>query len=161
MRRRDLRAIMAVEEAVFPEPWSHTIFTSELALRRERAYQVARRGRSLVGYYGLLFVDDEAHVTTLAVSPEHQGRGMGTAVLLHAVQLALGRGVRHLCSRWRPATSGPRGCTGASASSRWGCARTTTSAPARTPTSCGLRDADSPAYAERLAGIATRLRSAG
>jgi [ribosomal protein S18]-alanine N-acetyltransferase len=94
MRRRDLRRVMTIEHAVFPEPWSHAVFVSELALRHGRAYRVARVGRETVGYVGLMFVDEEAHVTTVAVAPEHQGRGFGKEILLGAVRIALDEGAR-------------------------------------------------------------------
>jgi ribosomal-protein-alanine N-acetyltransferase len=96
MRRRDLRQIMKLEQQVFPEPWSHAIFVSELSLRSGRAYRVGRIGRRLVGYYGLMFTEDEAHVTTIAVAPEHQHLGLGTELLLHAISVALGEGTRHI-----------------------------------------------------------------
>jgi ribosomal-protein-alanine N-acetyltransferase len=88
MRRRDLRKVMAIERLVFPEPWSHAIFASELALRTGRDYRIAREGRELVGYIGMMFVEKEAHVTTVAVAPEHQGRGIGTQIMLGAMRIA-------------------------------------------------------------------------
>lgn len=88
MRRRDLRKVMVVEQQVFPEPWSHAVFVSELALRTGRDYRVAREGREMVGYIGLMFQDEEAHVTTVAVTPEHQGRGVGTRIMLGAMRIA-------------------------------------------------------------------------
>lgn len=96
MRRRDLRRVMTIEKAVFPEPWSHAVFASELALRKGRAYRVARQGRETVGYVGLMFVDEEAHVTTVAVAPEHQGRGIGTRIMVGAVRIAQEEGARHI-----------------------------------------------------------------
>ena len=96
MRRRDLRRVMAIEHLVFPEPWSHGVFVSELALRRGRAYRVARIGKEMVGYVGLMFVEEEAHVTTVAVAPEHQGRGIGTRIMLGAVHIAQEEGARHI-----------------------------------------------------------------
>lgn len=96
MRRRDLRRVMAIEQLVFPEPWSHGVFTSELALRRGRAYRVAREGNETVGYVGLMFVEEEAHVTTVAVAPEHQGRGLGAQIMLGAVRIALDEPARHM-----------------------------------------------------------------
>jgi len=96
MRRRDLRHVMVIEHAVFPEPWSLNIFISELKLRSGRAYRVARIGRTVVGYFGLMFVGDEAHVTTVAVAPDSQHQGVGTAMLLHGVRIALAQGSRHL-----------------------------------------------------------------
>ena len=96
MRRRDLRKVMVVEQQVFPEPWSHAVFVSELALRTGRDYRVAREGREMVGYIGLMFVDEEAHVTTVAVAPQHQGRGIGTQIMLGAMRIALEHGCRQV-----------------------------------------------------------------
>jgi ribosomal-protein-alanine N-acetyltransferase len=96
MRRRDLRRIMEIEHQVFPEPWSHAVFVSELALRRGRAYRVAREGRQMVGYVGLMFVEDEAHVTTVAIAPEHQGRGLGRELMVASMRLALAEGARQV-----------------------------------------------------------------
>jgi ribosomal-protein-alanine N-acetyltransferase len=96
MRRRDMKAVLAIEARVFPEPWSATIFSSELALRRGRSYKVAKDGRRVIGYRGLMFVDEEAHITTLAVAPEAQGRGVATELLVDAVHTALDEGAVHL-----------------------------------------------------------------
>ena len=96
MRRRDLRRVMEIEHAVFPEPWTRAVFASELALRHGRAYRVAREGHEMVGYVGLMFVDQEAHVTTVAVATEHQGRGVGTRIMLGAMRIALEHGARQI-----------------------------------------------------------------
>lgn len=96
MRRRDLREVLDVERQVFPEPWSMAVFSSELALRSGRAYQVARSGKSLAGYTGLLFVDDEAHVTTVATAPGWQGRGVATVMLATAFRQARTAGIRQI-----------------------------------------------------------------
>jgi ribosomal-protein-alanine N-acetyltransferase len=96
MRRRDLKHVMEIERAVFPEPWSLNIFTSELALRKGRAYRTAKAGRELAGYLGLLFVADEAHVTTVAVAPHYQRQGIGTVLMLDAVGISLENGARHI-----------------------------------------------------------------
>jgi len=92
MRRRDLRAVLDIEKRVFPEPWSSSIFSSELALRHGRSYRVAKIGRRLVGYRGLMFSLDEAHVTTIAVSPEYQRLGIATQLLLDAVETSVAAG---------------------------------------------------------------------
>ena len=44
MRRRHLRGVVRIEAQVYPRPWSHSLFVSELALRSSRAYVVARSG---------------------------------------------------------------------------------------------------------------------
>ena len=41
MRRRHLRSVLRIEAQVYPRPWSHSLFVSELALRSTRAYFIA------------------------------------------------------------------------------------------------------------------------
>ena len=69
MRRRHLKGVMAIERQVYPRPWSPNLFLSEMNEPRNRAYLVAKLGRDVVGYGGLMCYGDEAHVTTIAVAP--------------------------------------------------------------------------------------------
>jgi ribosomal-protein-alanine N-acetyltransferase len=160
MRRRDLKRVLAIEQVVFPEPWSVAIFTSELALRKGRAYRVARTGREVVGYLGLMFVEDEAHVTTVAVAPAHQHRGVGSWLMAQAVRISLAEGARHislevaagneraqaLYRRFGFAPVGVRkgyyAATGEDAFVMW------------------AYDIDAPPYAERLAAIGAAIEAA-
>jgi [ribosomal protein S18]-alanine N-acetyltransferase len=104
MRRRDLRrGVMAIEAVSYPKPWSQNVFESELAQVRSgaRCYLVARRpsgrGRDeIVGYAGLWFTADEAHVTNVAVRPDQQRSGIATALLLALADVAIERG----CAAW-------------------------------------------------------------
>ncbi|MDQ1430310.1 MAG: [ribosomal protein S18]-alanine N-acetyltransferase, partial [Actinomycetota bacterium] len=82
MRRRHIRAVLRIEQQVYPRPWSSSLFLSELALRSTRAYYVARIGRELVGYAGLMMTLDEGHVTTIAVEPRRHRGKIGTRLLL-------------------------------------------------------------------------------
>src|SRR5260370_19120208 len=54
MRRRHVRGVLRIEQQVYPRPWTMSLFLSELALRSSRAYFVARIGRDVVGYGGLV-----------------------------------------------------------------------------------------------------------
>lgn len=92
MRRRHLRSVLRIEQQVYPRPWSSSLFMSELALRSTRAYYVARIGRGLVGYAGLMMTLDEAHVTTIAVDPRWHRSKIGTRLLLVLVREAIARG---------------------------------------------------------------------
>jgi len=92
MRRRHVRSVLRIEQQVYPRPWSSSLFLSELALRSTRAYYVARVGRDLVGYAGLMMTLDEAHVTTIAVDPRRHRSKIGTRLLLVLVREAIARG---------------------------------------------------------------------
>ena len=84
MRRKHLKAIMPIEEVVYPRPWTLGVFHAEIELvrREQRFYIVGQIGDEVVGYGGLLFTPDDAHVTNIAVHPEWQRRGIATDLLL-------------------------------------------------------------------------------
>jgi ribosomal-protein-alanine N-acetyltransferase len=94
MRRRHLRGVMAIERQVYPRPWSPNLFLSEMSEARNRSYLVARRGREVVGYGGIMCYGDEAHVTTIAVDPAHHRRKIGTRLMYELIQEAIRMGAR-------------------------------------------------------------------
>jgi [ribosomal protein S18]-alanine N-acetyltransferase len=97
LRRRHIPAVTRIERMVSANPWSAELFRGELALpEATRYYRVARRGGRLVGFGGLMFVLDEAHVTTLSVHPDHQGQRIGTRLLAVLVREARARGTKAL-----------------------------------------------------------------
>ncbi len=52
--------------------------------------------KSIVGYAGLWLMTDEAHITTIAVSPDYQGYGIGELLLLGLIDRAQQIGARWL-----------------------------------------------------------------
>jgi len=106
MRRRHLRAVLRIEALVYPRPWSASLFTSELALRRTRAYYVAKSGGDVVGYSGLMLGTEDAHVTTIAVDPAWHRRGVGTRLMLNMARVSRERGARNLTLEVRVANTG-------------------------------------------------------
>src|SRR5947207_11236575 len=94
MRRRHLKGIMAIERQVYPRPWSPNLFLSEMSELRNRAYFVARIGKDVVGYGGIMCYGDEAHVTTIAVDPTHHRKKIGTRLLYELVREAVAMGAR-------------------------------------------------------------------
>jgi [ribosomal protein S18]-alanine N-acetyltransferase len=92
MRRRNLRGVVRIESQVYPRPWSHSLFVSELALRSSRSYVVAKVGRDVVGYAGLMMSLTDGHVTTIAVDPAWHRHGIGTRLLLTLAHEAIDRG---------------------------------------------------------------------
>ncbi len=118
MRPRHLRAVLRIESAVYPRPWSLGLFSSELAMRNSRVYLVARASASayfgagadtaVVGYGGLMMVADEGHVTTLAVDPAWQRRGVATRLLLALAREAIGRNAEGLTLEVRMSNAAAR-----------------------------------------------------
>jgi ribosomal-protein-alanine N-acetyltransferase len=96
MRRRHLRSVLRIESQVYPTPWTHGLFVSELALRSSRAYVVARVGREVIGYAGLMMSMADGHVTTIAVEPNWQRQRVGMRLLLALAREAIARGATAL-----------------------------------------------------------------
>jgi ribosomal-protein-alanine N-acetyltransferase len=91
MRRRHLRSVVRIEAQVYPRPWTHSLFVSELALRSSRAYYIAKVGREVVGYAGLMMSLTDGHVTTIAVDPAWHRHGVGTRLLLGLAREGIAR----------------------------------------------------------------------
>ena len=96
MRAEDIAAVHAIEVASFPLPWSRTMFESELAHEYDRIWIVAEADGEVIGYGGLMLVDDEAHVMNIAVREGARGQRIGTALLGGLAELAWERNVGHL-----------------------------------------------------------------
>ena len=108
MRRRHLRSVLRIEALVYPRPWSLSLFLSELALRTSRHYIVARVDTTVVGYAGLMFSGDDAHVTTIAVDPAWHRAKIGTRLLLALAHTAVDRGARNMTLEVRVSNAAAR-----------------------------------------------------
>ncbi len=102
MRRKHLKEVLAIEEQVYPSPWSLALFLSELSLPASRAYFVAKTPKGIAGYAGVVMAGDDGHVTTVAVAPWAQGRKVGTLLMLALVEEAIARGAHSLTLEVRP-----------------------------------------------------------
>jgi len=94
LRRRHLAGIMPIETASYPKPWSIGVFQSEIEMmkRGQRHYLVAREGSEVVGYGGMMFSLDDAHITNIAVARSHQRRAIGTRLLAELAWAAIEHG---------------------------------------------------------------------
>lgn len=96
MTRSDIPHVAALEAEVYDQPWSPRVFFDELAMDNRHYVVMETEGNGIVGYGGLLLVDDDAHITTIAVAPEERGRQLGKRLMLALVDEALAAGARHL-----------------------------------------------------------------
>ena len=92
MRRRHVGQVLDIERRVYPRPWTMSLFLSEIVQRSTRFYIVARARRRVVGYAGLMVFGDEAHVTNIAVAPDHHRRKVASRLLFALVNEARRRG---------------------------------------------------------------------
>jgi ribosomal-protein-alanine N-acetyltransferase len=90
----DLGALVALEAANAPAPWSEGVFRNELAA--ENRIYLAADEEGVVGFVGAMLVADEAHVTNLLVDPAWRRRGIGFELVRSLIEAAVEAGARHL-----------------------------------------------------------------
>ena len=161
MRRRHLRTVMRIEEECYPRPWSATLFLSELAQRTSRYYRTATVGPMVVGFAGLMVVEDEGHVTTVTVDPQWHRLGVGTVLMLDLARAAPSLEVRHLTLEVRAGNDGAQAMYRRFGFAPAGVRRNYYAETGEDTIIMWAHDVDTPVYAERLSSIEARLRSAG
>lgn len=108
MEPADLSAVSKLEAAVYPQPWSLSLFREELAATNRSYLVVTDRQDQLVAYGGLLLVETDAHITTLAVDPVVRRRRLGTRMMLALADRALDVAAQHLTLEVRMSNAGAR-----------------------------------------------------
>ena len=103
----DIPVVAELERAVYPQPWSMRVFVDELGLD-SRTYVVAVADDAIVAYAGLLIVEDDAHITTVAVDPQARQKRIGTHLMIDLVDRALAIGAQHLTLEVRVSNSAAR-----------------------------------------------------
>ena len=104
MQRSDLDHVFALEQSVYPHPWSMANFEDSLNSNYE-AWVLRDRDGDLLGYFLLMAVVDEAHLLNVAVSAEKQGQGLGRFLLNQAVACARGLGMESVLLEVRPSNT--------------------------------------------------------
>jgi [ribosomal protein S18]-alanine N-acetyltransferase len=159
-RRRHLRSVVAIEEACYPRPWSATVFLSELAQRSSRRYRVATIGPLVVGFSGLMIVEQDGHITNIAVDPGWHRRSIGTVLLLDQARAAPALGVRHLTLEVRVSNTPAKTLYQQFGFAPVGVRRNYYVETGEDAIVMWARDIDTDDYARRLADIEAKLRSA-
>jgi [ribosomal protein S18]-alanine N-acetyltransferase len=91
MTLEDIPAVLEIERSAHIEPWQASFFVQELQRIHSRAY-VARYtdvtlADQILGYICFWIVADEVQIFNLAVDIAHRRRGIGKALLLHALKV--------------------------------------------------------------------------
>jgi ribosomal-protein-alanine N-acetyltransferase len=91
MTADDLPAVLAIEGASFPVPWSEAMFRAELA-RDFACCRVIRDAGVMLAYAVFWVTTDEVNLHIIATAPEHRGRGLGRALMAAMHTEAASRG---------------------------------------------------------------------
>jgi ribosomal-protein-alanine N-acetyltransferase len=86
MRDPDLPAVMEVERAAYPHPWSEAIFRD--CLRVGYCCWLAMVDRQIVGHGVMSIAAGECHVLNICIHPDWQGRQLGRKILRRLLSIA-------------------------------------------------------------------------
>lgn len=91
--------VMPIESVSFgPNFWSADAFRNEISNQMGHYFVLEQTQTSekpsIVGYCGGWTILDECHVTTVAISPDWRGYGLGHLLILHYLRLAYAKGAR-------------------------------------------------------------------
>jgi ribosomal-protein-alanine N-acetyltransferase len=96
----DLDAIMAIEQAAYPFPWTRQIFAE--CLRVGYGCYGVQQGSELSGYVIFNWGAGESHLLNLCVHPQQQGGGLGRLLLEHAISKVTALGCEAMILEVRP-----------------------------------------------------------
>lgn len=92
-RMEDLSTMAQVDQAAFAPPWQMTLSDLRQAERVSANCTVALHQGRIVGYQLSTLYFDGAHLARLAVAPQMQGKGVGSALLTEVLRYFARRGV--------------------------------------------------------------------
>lgn len=105
----DLDGVLSVDEECFSRPWTRAMYESEFLNQTTSRLHVLRTSEFRVaGYIATWIVIDEVHVNNLAVRPGCQRRGLGSALLTHALHAAAQEGAHRATLEVRRSNDGAR-----------------------------------------------------
>jgi ribosomal-protein-alanine N-acetyltransferase len=96
MMADDLDRVTSIEAATFPNPWPREALAYELEKNPFCAAFVAERGGAVAAYAYIWVIYEEAHLINIAVDAAHRGRGVGEALMVHALRHAAAEGAERV-----------------------------------------------------------------
>jgi len=102
----DLDAVVAIEDVIYPHPWTRGNFSDSLAAGNE--CWIVECGGEIAGYSVAMIAAGEAHLLNLSVSGSWQRRGIGREILGFVLGLARGSGAARIFLEVRPSNDAAR-----------------------------------------------------
>jgi len=101
MAQDDIDQVVQVEENSFNNPWSKQSFCEEAA-NPVAYYLLSLTAGEIIGYVGVWFILDEAHITNVAVLPEYRKQGIGGQMMREILRIAKNNGAVAMTLEVRP-----------------------------------------------------------
>ena len=89
----DIENVVNVENNCFTTPWSKDSFLREITENKVALYLVAKIENVAVGYIGVWRIQNEGHITNVAVHPDFRGMGIGNMLVSELLSLCEKEGI--------------------------------------------------------------------
>ena len=106
MTGADLDAVVAIEETIYPHPWTRGNFSDSLAAGHH--CWIAECGGEMAGYTVVTVAAGEAHLLNLSVAGSWQRRGIGREMRSFVLRLARESGAARIFLEVRPSNRAAR-----------------------------------------------------
>lgn len=103
MMAADLDAVMAIENRIYPHPWTRNNFAD--SLDADYHCWIVESAGAIAGYSVVAIAADEAHLLNLSIAADWQRRGHGSALLRFVVKLARDYGAERMFLEVRPSNA--------------------------------------------------------
>lgn len=101
MQVSDLPEVLAIENDVYPHPWSRGNFLDSLYSGYE-AWTLREPAGMLAGYFLVMLAVDEAHLLNISVRRDLHGKGVGRMQLDKIVEVVKEKGMTSILLEVRP-----------------------------------------------------------
>ena len=89
----DIDNVLKVEQDCFSIPWSKDSFVRELVENKVALYLVAKIENIAVGYIGVWRIQNEGHITNVAVHSDYRGNGIASKLVSELLSLCEKEGI--------------------------------------------------------------------
>lgn len=106
MTAADLNTVVAIEEAIYPHPWTRGNFSDSVA----SGYHcwIVECGGAVAGYAVVMIAEGEAHLLNLSLAGPWQRQGIGRELLAFVMKLARDYGGERILLEVRPSNMAAR-----------------------------------------------------
>ena len=97
MTPEDIDGVIKIEESAYGDHhWSKESFLNELNNELAKYYTAKTASGELVGYAGCWHILEEAHITTIAISPEHRKKYYGQSLLKQIIDNCINEKIKYI-----------------------------------------------------------------
>jgi ribosomal-protein-alanine N-acetyltransferase len=93
MQLSDLKYVLKIEEQSFSTSWTFNAFIYELLVNEKATYCTYKVENQIIGYIGYWLLDDDIHITNLAVAPIFRKKGIASQLINYIINKAKDIGV--------------------------------------------------------------------